>query len=94
MSTSILSIRKVTKAFGGLIAVHDLDLELAEHTIHSVIGPNGAGKTTYISGHFPYLSEYPALQQPNRHRERSHRRTSAFACWHAWKHPANARHDQ
>ncbi len=49
MSTSILSIRKVTKAFGGLIAVHDLDLELAEHTIHSVIGPNGAGKTTLFN---------------------------------------------
>ena len=49
MSTSILSIRKVTKAFGGLIAVHDLDLELAEHSIHSVIGPNGAGKTTLFN---------------------------------------------
>ncbi len=49
MSTSILSIRKVTKAFGGLIAVHDLDLELAEHGIHSVIGPNGAGKTTLFN---------------------------------------------
>jgi branched-chain amino acid transport system ATP-binding protein len=49
MTTSILSIRKVTKAFGGLIAVHDLDLELAEHGIHSVIGPNGAGKTTLFN---------------------------------------------
>jgi branched-chain amino acid transport system ATP-binding protein len=49
MSTSILSIRKVSKAFGGLIAVHDLDLELVEHSIHSVIGPNGAGKTTLFN---------------------------------------------
>jgi branched-chain amino acid transport system ATP-binding protein len=49
MTTSILSIRKVTKAFGGLIAVHELDLELAEHAIQSVIGPNGAGKTTLFN---------------------------------------------
>lgn len=49
MSTSILSIRKVRKTFGGLVAVHDMDLELAEHGIHSVIGPNGAGKTTLFN---------------------------------------------
>ena len=49
MTISILSIRKVTKAFGGLIAVNDLDLELAENGIHSVIGPNGAGKTTLFN---------------------------------------------
>jgi branched-chain amino acid transport system ATP-binding protein len=49
MTTSILSIRKVTKVFGGLTAVNDLDLELAENGIHSVIGPNGAGKTTLFN---------------------------------------------
>jgi branched-chain amino acid transport system ATP-binding protein len=36
-------------AFGGLIAVNALDLELAENGIHSVIGPNGAGKTTLFN---------------------------------------------
>lgn len=49
MNTSILSARKVTMAFGGLIAVNNLDLELAENGIHSVIGPNGAGKTTLFN---------------------------------------------
>ena len=49
MTTSILSVRKVTMAFGGLIAVNALDLELAENGIHSVIGPNGAGKTTLFN---------------------------------------------
>jgi len=49
MTTSILSVRKVTKVFGGLVAVNELDLELAENGIHSVIGPNGAGKTTLFN---------------------------------------------
>ena len=49
MGDSLLSIRKLTKVFGGLVAVHNLDLELAEHAIHSVIGPNGAGKTTLFN---------------------------------------------
>jgi branched-chain amino acid transport system ATP-binding protein len=45
----ILSTRKVTKRFGGLIAVGDLDIEIKEHAIHSIIGPNGAGKTTFFN---------------------------------------------
>lgn len=49
MSNSILSIRKVTKVFGGLVAVNNLDIELTERSIHSVIGPNGAGKTTLFN---------------------------------------------
>src|SRR5579864_5739166 len=42
----VLSTRKLTMRFGGLVAVGDLDLEVRERTIHSIIGPNGAGKTT------------------------------------------------
>jgi branched-chain amino acid transport system ATP-binding protein len=45
----ILSTKKVTKRFGGLIAVGDLDVEIEEHSIHSIIGPNGAGKTTLFN---------------------------------------------
>ncbi len=46
---AILSTQKVTKRFGGLIAVGDLDVEIKEHSIHSIIGPNGAGKTTFFN---------------------------------------------
>jgi branched-chain amino acid transport system ATP-binding protein len=46
---AILSTKKVTKRFGGLVAVGNLDIEINEHTIHSVIGPNGAGKTTFFN---------------------------------------------
>lgn len=46
---AILTARKVTKRFGGLVAVDKLDLEIKEHSIHSIIGPNGAGKTTFFN---------------------------------------------
>lgn len=46
---AILSTQKVTKRFGGLVAVGDLDVEIKAHSIHSIIGPNGAGKTTFFN---------------------------------------------
>jgi len=46
---AILIARKVTKRFGGLVAVKDLDLEIKERSISSIIGPNGAGKTTFFN---------------------------------------------
>jgi branched-chain amino acid transport system ATP-binding protein len=46
---TILSAKKVTKRFGGLVAVGDLNIEFKEHSIHSIIGPNGAGKTTFFN---------------------------------------------
>jgi branched-chain amino acid transport system ATP-binding protein len=42
----VLTTTKLSKRFGGLNAVSDLDLAVAENSIHSIIGPNGAGKTT------------------------------------------------
>ena len=41
-----LEVRGLTKRFGGLTAVHDLDFDVAEGEILGMIGPNGAGKST------------------------------------------------
>ena len=43
---SMLSVRGLTKRFGGLTAVDDLSFDVFEGTIHGMIGPNGAGKST------------------------------------------------
>ena len=45
----MLKLTKVSKHFGGLAAVQDLDLEVRTKEIVSVIGPNGAGKTTVFN---------------------------------------------
>jgi branched-chain amino acid transport system ATP-binding protein len=53
---SILSADKLTKNFGGLMAVGNLSFELEEGEILALIGPNGAGKTTVfncLSGFLP-----------------------------------------
>jgi branched-chain amino acid transport system ATP-binding protein len=50
----VLQVQGLTKHYGGIAAVHDVDLTLREGEILGLIGPNGAGKTTIfdlISGH-------------------------------------------
>jgi branched-chain amino acid transport system ATP-binding protein len=47
--TNILSVKGLTKRFGGLIAVNNINLEVKPNSIVSVIGPNGAGKTTLFN---------------------------------------------
>jgi ABC-type branched-subunit amino acid transport system ATPase component len=49
MSTPILEIRGLSKAFGGLNVMQALDLTVGAGEIVSVIGPNGAGKTTLFN---------------------------------------------
>jgi branched-chain amino acid transport system ATP-binding protein len=46
---AILHVQEVTKAFGGVIAVNGVDLEVNEGEIFGIIGPNGSGKTTLIN---------------------------------------------
>jgi branched-chain amino acid transport system ATP-binding protein len=50
----LLEARGLSRAFGGVSAVRDVDLDVADGELHAVIGPNGAGKSTLfnlISGH-------------------------------------------
>ena len=45
----ILEASDVTKVFGGLIAVSEVDFSIPRRGIVSIIGPNGAGKTTFFN---------------------------------------------
>lgn len=49
MGGPILTTRKLTKQYGALTAVFDVDFSVEEGTIHAIIGPNGAGKTTFFN---------------------------------------------
>ena len=57
--TELLRTEQVTKAFGGLVAVNDVDMMIEEGKILGLIGPNGAGKTTLfncVTGVYPITS--------------------------------------
>ncbi len=45
----ILEVKNVGKRFGGLQALSDVNLSVAERTVHAIIGPNGAGKSTLLN---------------------------------------------
>ena len=42
----LLSVERVTRRFGGVVALDDVSLDVREGEIVGLIGPNGAGKTT------------------------------------------------
>jgi branched-chain amino acid transport system ATP-binding protein len=72
----VLNLEHLTLSFGGLRAISELDLQVADREVVSVIGPNGAGKTTVFnvitgiyqpsSGDVSFAGESIAGQQPHR----------------------------
>lgn len=47
--TAMLEVKNVSKSFGGVVANHDISLEVPEGRIIGLIGPNGSGKTTLFN---------------------------------------------
>ena len=45
----ILEVKNVGKRFGGLQALANVNLSVAENSVHAIIGPNGAGKSTLLN---------------------------------------------
>ena len=49
MANAVLSVRAVSKRFGGLVAIDNMDFDVGEHEVLGLIGPNGSGKTTMMN---------------------------------------------
>ena len=47
--TALLEVRAARKAFGGLVALDNVDIDIHHGEIYGLIGPNGAGKTTFFN---------------------------------------------
>ena len=66
MDTEIIfETKNLTKKFGALVAVDDVNIRVQKNSLHAIIGPNGAGKTTFfnlLSGNIEPTSGYVIFQ--------------------------------
>jgi branched-chain amino acid transport system ATP-binding protein len=79
----LLEIQQLNKAFGRVLAAHNVDLVLRERVLTSVIGPNGAGKSTLInmlSGSLPVDSGRILFQGEDITSLPTHRRVRMGLC--------------
>ena len=70
MSVPVLEVTGLSKNFGGLRALNDVDLTINKQEIVALIGPNGAGKTTFfncITGIYTPTEGTVLLHLPERH---------------------------
>jgi branched-chain amino acid transport system ATP-binding protein len=49
MAEPLLSVSRLVKRFGGLVATDQVSLAVEEGELQAIIGPNGAGKTTFVA---------------------------------------------
>jgi branched-chain amino acid transport system ATP-binding protein len=49
VTNAFLCVDKITVRFGGIVALDNFSLDVAQGSIHAVIGPNGAGKSTMLN---------------------------------------------
>jgi branched-chain amino acid transport system ATP-binding protein len=76
----VLSLKNVSKRFGGVVAVDAVSLDVRAGEVHALIGPNGAGKTTLIgliSGSLPGYEGQIAFQGADLTRAKPHTRVAA-----------------
>ncbi len=79
----LLEARDVTKAFGGLVAVSNVDFVIPERSVVSLIGPNGAGKTTFfnvLTGLYPPTSGTVTFNGQNIAGKKPHEITALGIC--------------
>jgi branched-chain amino acid transport system ATP-binding protein len=76
----VLSLKNVSKRFGGVVAVDAVSLDVRAGEVHALIGPNGAGKTTLIgliSGSLPGNEGEMLFLENNLMRWKAHDRVRA-----------------
>lgn len=72
----VLETKNLTRDFGGLRALDDMNLEIYQGEILALIGPNGAGKTTFfncITGMFPPTSGDIFITPPGKKHQKINR---------------------